>query len=536
MGGILVHLGQAVPTTTMAAAYIAAALILYQLLVWAYQISPFHPLAHIPGPKIARVGRLYEAYWDWLCDGRYMHKVAEMHARYGPIVRIGHDEVHCSDPYFANTLYGSQSQVRDKPQHLCNTLVSGALPHTAIVTGPQALHRARRAPMSRFFSRAQVFRFEDEVHRLALMVVDKMLLSDRRGKSFNVRDAFNCFTADVVFLHALGRPLGFVEMQEAWTPNLATWTEMITDMVYLIKHNAWARWAATVTPTLAGLFSTNVRALNELMNVTIPDLLKSAADDVQNDRMFPILLRGGMDTKSEAAPGVEMDMFRLGGEAMVLLTAGTETTSAALAIITYHILARPEVKAALTADLAGLDPTALKWTELERRPYLWALIHEALRHSPPIVARSSRVAPLEDLVYIPRGGHGSAAEATPLTIPRGFTIGMSTITTHYDPTIFQDPSEFRPERWLVRDSDGNMTGTNEELKKFLLTFGRGSRACIGENLAMCELFIMTAMMALCVLPRARLDDRMTADYVTYDHEKITLQTIYGNVATHIVVS
>ncbi|TLD18009.1 hypothetical protein PspLS_10457 [Pyricularia sp. CBS 133598] len=536
MGGILVHSGQVVPAATTAAAYIAVGLIIYQLAVWAYHISPFHPLAHIPGPKIARVGRLYEAYWDWLRDGRYMNKIAEMHAQYGPIVRIGHDEVHCNDPHFSSTLFGSPNQIRDKPQHMCNILVSGSLPYSTIVTAPQGLHRARRAPMSRFFSRAQVFRFEDEVHRLASVLVDKMLLADRRGQSFNVRDAFNCFTADVVFLHALGKPLGFVEMQEAWTPNLATWTEMITDMVYMIKHNAWARWAASVTPKLAGMFSTNVKALNELMNVTIPDLLKSAADDVENDRMFPILLRAGRDNKSQVVPGAEMDMFRLGGEATVLLTAGTETTSAALAIITYHILARPEVKAALAADLAGMDPTALKWTELERRPYLWALIHESLRHSPPIVARSSRIAPLEDLVYIPRGRDASAGAATPLTIPRGFTIAMSTITSHHDPTVFQDPAEFRPERWLVRDGDGNLIGNNEELKKYLLTFGRGSRACIGENLAMCELFIMTAMMALCVVPRARLDDRMTADYVTYDHEKITLQTIYGNVATHIVVS
>lgn len=249
----------------------------------------------------------------------------------GPIVRIGHDEVHCSDPNFSSTLFGSPNQIRDKPQHMCNILVSGALPHSTIVTTSQALHRARRAPMSRFFSRAHVFRFEDEVLRLASVVVDKMLLPERRGKSFDVRDAFNCFTADVVFLHALGKPLGFVEMQEAWTPNLATWTEMMTDMVYLIKHNAWARWAAIVTPKLAGMFSTSVKALNELMNVTIPGLLKSATDDVENDRMFPILLRGGMDGKSQVAPGAEMDMFRLGGEATVLLTAGTETTSVRMA-------------------------------------------------------------------------------------------------------------------------------------------------------------------------------------------------------------
>lgn len=85
------------------------------------------------------------------------------------------------------------------------------------------------------------------------------------------------------------------------------------------------------------------------------------------------------------------------------------------------------------------------------------------------------------MVYIPRARDKSADPAPPVIIPRGFTVAMSTITSHYDPTIFQDPAEFRPERWLVKDGDGNVIGNNEELKKSLLTFGRGSRACIGEK-------------------------------------------------------
>lgn len=69
--------------------WIIALWIGYRVCVALYNISPFHPLSSFPGPKIAAASYLYEAYYDWLCVGRYGHVIKSMHDAYGPIVRSG---------------------------------------------------------------------------------------------------------------------------------------------------------------------------------------------------------------------------------------------------------------------------------------------------------------------------------------------------------------------------------------------------------------------------------------------------------------
>lgn len=67
--------------------WLVAAWFAYRVAVAIYNISPLHPLSRFPGPKIAAVSYLYEAYYDWWRVGRYGRVIKEMHERYGPIVR-----------------------------------------------------------------------------------------------------------------------------------------------------------------------------------------------------------------------------------------------------------------------------------------------------------------------------------------------------------------------------------------------------------------------------------------------------------------
>lgn len=65
----------------------------------------------------------------------------------------------------------------------------------------------------------------------------------------------------------------------------------------------------------------------------------------------------------------------------------TETTSWALAVITYHLLSKPDVLKKLTQELEGVidDPKHLpSWTVLEKLPYLDGVVQVRLdRGSPP---------------------------------------------------------------------------------------------------------------------------------------------------------
>lgn len=43
----------------------------------------FHPLAHIPGPKLAALTWWYELYFDAIQKGKYVFKIQELHKKYG---------------------------------------------------------------------------------------------------------------------------------------------------------------------------------------------------------------------------------------------------------------------------------------------------------------------------------------------------------------------------------------------------------------------------------------------------------------------
>lgn len=142
--------------------------------------------------------------------------------------------------------------------------------------------------------------------------------------------------------------------------------------------------------------------------------------------------------------------------------------------MTYHLLTIPSVLKKLKVELATAIPdlsTPLPLSALEQLPYLTACIQEGLRLSCGVSSRLQRIAPDEDLLF----NDG----AKQWTIPRGTPIGMTSTLLHYDPSIFPSPTIFRPERWIE----------NPRLDRYLVAFSRGSRQCIGINLAYAELYL-----------------------------------------------
>jgi cytochrome P450 len=59
-------------------------------------------------------------------------------------------------------------------------------------------------------------------------------------------------------------------------------------------------------------------------------------------------------------------------------------------------------------------------------------------------------------------------------IPAGTPVGMTATLIHNHPELFPNPKKFQPERWL--DEQGRR---HHHLDKYVLSFSRGSRQCIG---------------------------------------------------------
>jgi hypothetical protein len=74
------------------AVVLPVALALYFLANLAYTAIYnvfFHPLAHVPGPKLAGATYLYQTYHSFMGGSRYYAKIKELHEIYGMTPLIG---------------------------------------------------------------------------------------------------------------------------------------------------------------------------------------------------------------------------------------------------------------------------------------------------------------------------------------------------------------------------------------------------------------------------------------------------------------
>ncbi|KAJ0125283.1 hypothetical protein J7T55_006628 [Diaporthe amygdali] len=191
---------------------------------------------------------------------------------------------------------------------------------------------------------------------------------------------------------------------------------------------------------------------------------KDQAEESQS--VFHSLLRSDM-------PPAELSDMRLSADAMALLAAGTATTSSVLTLISFYIISEPRIRNRLRDELgvamAGVPPgKLLQWTQLEKIPYLNACIKEGVRIGRTF-RRNGRISPDQELQY--KG----------YTIPKNTLVSMSLSLQHVDPAVFPEPNRFRPERWLGE--------YDPRMDDYMQPFSKGSRDCLGKNLARAELYI-----------------------------------------------
>ncbi|KAK7218724.1 hypothetical protein V2G26_006727 [Clonostachys chloroleuca] len=198
---------------------------------------------------------------------------------------------------------------------------------------------------------------------------------------------------------------------------------------------------------------------------------------------------------------------------------GTESTSATLVLLTFHLLSNPNHHKRLHDEISAIttDPLQLPdWKALEKLNFFSAVILECLRLLPGVSGRSPWIATHEDLIYEGKlfSSADSLAPSLTYTIPRGFPVSISTYILHTNETIFPNAKDFVLDRWL--DENGNI---NRELERYLLSFSKGSRQCIGRQLALCEVYVCAAAMILRVFPFLELYQTSRID-VDYDHDEL----------------
>lgn len=171
-------------------------------------------------------------------------------------------------------------------------------------------------------------------------------------------------------------------------------------------------------------------------------------------------------------PASEKRRKRLIDEAIILVGAGSLTTAHVQTVATFYLVQEPERIQRLKAELLTVmpDPSKLPTlSELEKLPYFKQIYLETMRLTYGVIGRTQRIAPDEDLYH--KG----------LIIPAGTPMSMSALLSHENPDVFPDPQAFKPERWADPEEE-------RQLSRFLLNFSRGTRMCLGMELAKVEIY------------------------------------------------
>ncbi|KAK8215694.1 putative cytochrome P450 [Phyllosticta capitalensis] len=456
------------------------------LVVLAYLVTKivyrlvFHPLASVPGSKLAAASLLYEFFWDAVMGGQYVFRVAEMHEKYGPVVRISPREVHISDPAFVDILYTSREE---KDERFYNFDGDNA---TVFATGPPTEHRRRRGALARLFTAANVAKVEPAMHHHLQKLFARMDEARQTGEPINASDAFRCLTMDIIS-----------EMTEPQCRNVLDSPDFARSFHRTIRvASASMTWQRYIPVHM--VLEYTPRCLLRAFDPNFIGLLEKRKE--LQGHAKKILASGGAVKPGESPtalhalgastrlPPEDKTVWRTAMEAEILLNAGTETTGITLAMMVYHLHRHPRILRRLKSELleCSADPLSelVDFQTLNRLPYLQAVIQETLRITCPVSGRLPRINSSHPLVYAT-----NIPNAQTYVFPPGTVVSMSIMDLHHDESTFPDPKEFIPERWLDEPDNPASEEQRRLMRKRLLPFGKGSRSCIGLELAKVEVVL-----------------------------------------------
>ncbi|MCJ1454023.1 hypothetical protein MMC28_004373 [Mycoblastus sanguinarius] len=457
-------LGLAVVLLAITTTYLTA-LVIYRIYL--------SPLARIPGPKLAGATGWYEFYYDCLQAGRYIFEIERMHRVYGPIVRISPQEVHINDPEYFAELQSNTSKL-DKYAWFYNFV---AAPDAGFGTASHDLHRPRRGAMAKYFSMSNVIRLEPLIKKCVTKLCSRIEEHRKGATKVDLSNAYRCLATDVITEYALPGSRLMLESPDF----AASYNRVLKDFSHIAT---WHRHIPIILPLLLAVPRWITARMNQasLAVAENQDFFKASATKVVFSKglskatSHPTVLH---EIYNSDLPPSDKSVSRLTQEAQTLVGAGTETTGNTLSVTTFHLLSNPSTMKKLKQELlemGGNLSQLASYQDLQKLSYLAAVISEGLRLSSSVVGRLPRINPKAAMQY------------KSFIIPAGTAVSVSIRDVHFNESIFPDAHQFKPERWL-----GDL-GRKRALEKYLVPFSKGSRSCVGMELALAELYLVIGNM------------------------------------------
>ncbi|KAJ5716743.1 hypothetical protein N7488_002389 [Penicillium malachiteum] len=316
----------------------------------------FHPLKHIPGPKLAA--------FDVIKGGKFIWETDRLHKIYG-----GPLSVSILKKSILTTL-----NINKRRREKDAVYIHGfGLPGSSFSTINAELHRQRREPLNKLFSKNEITDIVPLIREKVERLIFHLEEGFRSKKVIHIDSGFVALTADVIHHYMYGYSENNLEMEDFDH----TARDGINGM-FRSHHVLY------FFPMLLYLESLPVRILKRI-NLHMEALTKQknglynkaveAAQDFSTNKAYSKTRIIDFLVNPDIFSAEERDPVRLKNESMSLNTAGTETTGRALAVATFYIYSNSHrhILHRMREELIQAMPepnSELTWSQLEQLPYL----------------------------------------------------------------------------------------------------------------------------------------------------------------------
>ncbi|KAI0690887.1 high nitrogen upregulated cytochrome P450 monooxygenase 2, partial [Cerioporus squamosus] len=423
---VAAHVARSQPHNALLTTFVNALLSYLAALatcVVVYRLSPLHPLARYPGPLWRRVSMIGPA--AVATKGNRHRMFADMHRKYGDVVRTGPNELSIADTSFVEPLLGA-SGLPKGPNH-----TGGAMSdvHVGLVgTIDIPLHLQRRRPWNRGLKQSALKEYEPLVAERAQLLVQR--LSDQSG-SADLGLWLKYFGYDFMSDMAFG---GGSELLKDGDKN-NIWSIIEEGMV-----------VCTVLHTLPwlGIYLGKIPSVTGPMRVMQDNGRRMAKERLERGSITRDLYHYLASTQcNEDLPEKNPPTIReLAEDGILAVVAGSDTASMTMTSVFYCLLTHPVAYAKLQEEIDKFYPpgeSALETKHHRDMHYLQAVINEALRLFPPVPLGSQR-----------QVQHTAAPVVVGfIVLPPGTVVYLPPWVLQRDHRNFTFPDVFWPERWLI---------------------------------------------------------------------------------------
>ncbi|KAI1419717.1 cytochrome P450 [Xylaria sp. FL1777] len=448
------------------------------------------PLRSIPGPFLASCTRLWKIRSTISENTQWEH--VDLHRKYGPVVRIGPNEVSFSSPQVARNLLSAGKRFYKTDFYSVFPPPENPDIFTEI---REEVHAMKKKVANVPYSMAAMRQLSPFIDDTIEFLVSRMggfctdLATVSKIDSFNgkkpqpILDLGNWlhyFAFDVLGEVAFGRSFGFLaagldkEGAIRTIDNSQKYNGIIGQIPELdvfLRRNPICKYIPALDPANNLITRIAKEEMAKRRPFEVEREGKGAGGDGREDLMAS-LIKGHLKDPQKFHEG---DIFAVAHGAIF---AGSDSTASTMQSFFWLTLTAPRVYAALKTEMdaavaAGTIPAAgnVEWTQAQALPYFQACLKEAMRLRPAVGLNITRYAPAPDGVDI-EGRH----------YPAGTRLAVNGWVLHRDADVFGPDAEFfRPERWVEDEERARV------MERYMFQFGGGAHVCIGRNLALLEI-------------------------------------------------